>query len=259
MFRTLLCVVLCLGVVAVAYAADEGACPGGSLPKVVAARQPAAAPQAVPAELPHPIRDVIHAKPIRTVIHKLLSKTATIEVPVEATVAGPGDFHGGPPPFHGSMPGPHGDFHGGGWGGGVWNGGYGGYHGWANPMPYVAPLIVNFATAPRQVTNPNDGSIVVMTPGHWVANTPGVFPAYVWQYLPMWPLAGTAIKLPKLTGSYQQINGSFQWVGSSAPVEAKRHPVRHAIGAVIELPREIIKAKPVRQLLHRVLHRHRGE
>ena len=77
-----------------------------------------------------------------------------------------GDFHGG---WHGDYaPGPHYD---------------------VNPWNFVAPIITNFATAPRMVVNPLTGQPQLMSPGQWIlvnAGTPAQ--TYTWQPLPVWPL-----------------------------------------------------------------------
>ncbi len=109
-----------------------------------------------------------------------------------------GPPHGGPGPMPGPhmgpMPGPHfggGDFHGdGGWHGGGWNN-------WFNPLPFVAPLVINYATQPRMVINPITGQSQLMSPGQWIlvnAGTPQQ--TYTWQPLPAWPLLSKPIAKP---------------------------------------------------------------
>jgi hypothetical protein len=91
-----------------------------------------------------------------------------------------GDFHGD---FHGGQgQGFHGDFHGGGF-----------YPQPINPWNFVAPIVVNIATAPRAVTNPMTGVPQMMSPGQWVAVNAGTAAAtYTWQPLPAWPLMAAA-------------------------------------------------------------------
>ncbi len=60
---------------------------------------------------------------------------------------------------------------------------------YVNPFQYIAPLVVNFATAPRMVVNPLTGQPQLMSPGQWIlvnAGTPAQ--TYTWQPLPVWPL-----------------------------------------------------------------------
>ena len=119
---------------------------------------------------------------------------ATVNTDVTAVIAaaqalataskttGPYGPHGGPgpQPFHGG-----GDFHGG-YGG--WHGDYApGPHYQPNPWNFVVPVITNFATAPRYVTNPATGQAELRPPGQWVQPAPG---QWAWQALPMWPLLG---------------------------------------------------------------------
>ena len=100
----------------------------------------------------------------------------------------PHDFHGGGD-FHG------GDFHGGGFHGGDWHGDYApGPHYDVNPWNFVAPIIANFATAPRYVTTPATGQMELRAPGQWVQPAPG---QWAWNALPVWPLSKAATKAEK--------------------------------------------------------------
>jgi hypothetical protein len=63
-----------------------------------------------------------------------------------------------------------------------------------NPWNFAAPIITNFATAPRYVTNPATGQMELRTPGQWVQPAPG---QWAWNALPVWPLAGKAPQTEK--------------------------------------------------------------
>jgi hypothetical protein len=206
--------VLLIAVVAIAQCPN---CPNGTCPATVC--QPAI-PPAAPVTACGP------------------AATGEVSVPVTAIVVprrrllAPGPFHGGPAPFHG---GPE-PFHGGyGYGGG--------YHvPWG--VPYVAPFvapIINYATAPRMVTNPLTGQTEMMNPGQWVAAAPGSAVPYVWQSLPIWPLGAVA------TETTTANLGADTAVGVASFFKTHK-PVRHAIAAVLE-------KKPLRHLLARIFHR----
>ena len=155
--------------------------------------------------------------------------------------AGPGDFgHGGPPqPFHGGPgPGPqpfHGGdqgFHGGGWdhGGPHWGGGWGG--GWQqpfNPIPWIAPVIENYATAPRSILNPMTGQYAVMTPGYWRATPPGSSVPYIWTPTAIWPITGATAA-----------SGATQGPMIDRFRQRKHHPIKTIIGGLIHGEQAVI-------------------
>ncbi len=89
-----------------------------------------------------------------------------------------------------------------------------------NIAPYIAPVIVNYATQPRSILNPNTGTYQMMTPGEWVAAPAGSGLAYVWQPLPAWPLLGAAAK----TGGYEEIGGEFKWCNKPSGEEHPKLP-----------------------------------
>jgi hypothetical protein len=100
------------------------------------------------------------------------------------------------------QPGPHGDFHDGGHGD-FHQDFHGGFdpHFQPSPWNWLAPVIVNFATAPRMIVNPATGQAELRMPGQWVlvnAGTPSQ--TYTWQAMAMWPLEAAkptpAVALP---------------------------------------------------------------
>ena len=64
-----------------------------------------------------------------------------------------------------------------------------------NPFQYVAPIIANFATAPRSVVNPNNGIPTMMTPGYWAPPAGPGYP-YTWVPTPIWPLTSKGVSAP---------------------------------------------------------------
>ena len=95
---------------------------------------------------------------------------------------GGGDFHGAPGPHF-----DHPDFDHGFHGGGFYPQPY------INPWNFVAPVVVNIATAPRMVVNPLTAQPQLMTPGYWQpvnAGTPQQ--TYTWVPTAVWPLVGSA-------------------------------------------------------------------
>ena len=116
--------------------------------------------------------------------------------PVQAMPPVPPHFQPAPQPHFEPPHDWHGDHHDGDF--------HGGWHGYpqpyVNPFKYIAPLVVNFATAPLMVVNPLTGQAQMMTPGQWVlvnAGTPAQ--TYTWQPLPIWPLS------KKVGDTYQNI------------------------------------------------------
>ena len=151
------------------------------------------------------------------------------------------DFHGGPMPgpHFGPHPGPAPFIHHG--------GGFGGYGGYFNPLPYYGgQIIVNYETAPRMVTNPNTGLNEMMNPGRWVQAPVGSTVPFVYQSLPLWPLlgkgkGGTTIEVP-VTATV---------VESPEAAEGRKHePVRN-------IAKFFHTKKPVRKVLAHIFHRKR--
>ena len=110
------------------------------------------------------------------------------------------------------MPGPH------------FGGGFGGFHGFygPNPINYIAPLIGDFATAPRPILNPNTNVIQMMTPGSWqLVNAGTPQQVYAWVPAPMgiWPLGDAAPSKPAAAGPIKAIIG--------------RRPIRAILGRLL--------------------------
>ncbi len=138
-----------------------------------------------------------------------------------------------PPVVAGPGAGPHGDFRGGGFGGfrpGPMPGPhYGGYGGGYDPFRFVAPAILNYATAPRIISNPLTGQPQLMTPGYWASAPVGSAVPYIWQNTAVWPLTGSAKPTLEATGDKQS--------------------------ATLPRPIKFFKAKkPVRKLIGKILH-----
>ena len=117
------------------------------------------------------------------------------------------------PHFDGHVPQPH------------FGGGFGGFHGFygPNPINYIAPLIGNFATAPRPILNPNTNVIQMMTPGSWqLVNAGTPQQVYAWVPAPMgiWPLlSDVAPSKPAPAGPIKAIIG--------------RRPIRAILGRLL--------------------------
>jgi hypothetical protein len=130
-------------------------------------------------------------KPLECLAPPLAPTTSHTAPPTQKT-SPPGAQDASAPPFAGPRPGPGPMPFNRGYG---WGYGYGG--GWrspiyVNPFNYVAPLVVDFATAPRSIVNPLTGQPQMMSPGQWqVVNAGTPQQTYTWQSLPAWPLLGS--------------------------------------------------------------------
>lgn len=127
----------------------------------------------------------------------------------------------------------------------------------------MAPLVVNYATDPRMVTNPMTGQTVMMTPGQWVAAPAGSVVPYIWQNMPFWPLLGAEKQKTKwiipIEDQGKQHFGNWQdswgvWHnGTSATAPGTVTTTVSAVVAPAALPRPIKwfkEKKPIRTIIH---------